>query len=488
MKSRSPDPCAVVIFGASGDLMSRKLAPALYNLQAEGIMPERTAIVGSSRTEYSDDEFRALLKKEVEDHSRNAPTEDAWRKIAQDIFYVQGDVTDEASWTALKKRLGEIDEACGTRGNRVWYMATLPRFFGTIAEQIGKNGLLDSGGWHRLVVEKPFGTNLASARQLNAILRNHFAEDEIFRIDHYLGKETVQNLLVFRFANAIFEPIWTRRYVDHVQITVAEDGGVGSRGNFYDQTGALRDVAQNHLLQLLTLVAMEPPVSWDPDSIRDEKTKVLRAVRRWRTAECAEVVARGQYEGYRDEDGVSPTSAAETFVAMQLMVDNWRWSGVPFYLRTGKQLPSRATEITIQFQMVPHLLFARTLVEELQPNQLTIRIQPDEGFSLYFGTKVPGPEVEVRTVDMEFDYDTDFASGSPEAYERLLMDCMLGDQTLFTRSDEIEEAWEIVDPVLDYWSQGGRPGSYASGTWGPESAEELIRRSHRRWRNPATES
>ena len=487
MKTRSPDPCAVVIFGASGDLMSRKLAPALYNLQAEGIMPERTAIVGTSRTEYTDKQFRELLHKEVKEHSRNEPTDETWQKVAEDIFYVRADVTDEASWAALKTRLNEIDEICGTKGNRVWYMATLPRFFGTIAEQIGKNGLLDSGGWHRLVVEKPFGTNLASAKQLNATLRNHFTEEEIFRIDHYLGKETVQNLLVFRFANAIFEPIWNHRYIDHVQITVAEDSGVGSRGNFYDQTGALRDVAQNHLLQLLTLVALEPPVSWDPDSIRDEKTKVLRAVRRWKTAECADVVARGQYEGYRSEEGVAEKSSTETFVSMRLFVDNWRWSEVPFYLRTGKNLASRATEITIQFQRVPHLLFARTLVEELKPNQLTIRIQPDEGFSLYFGTKVPGPDVEVRTVDMEFDYDTDFASGSPEAYERLLMDCMLGDQTLFTRSDEIEEAWEIVDPILEYWAQGGRPGIYASGTWGPESAEELIRRDGHRWRDPHTD-
>jgi len=488
MSARSPDPCAVVIFGASGDLMSRKLAPALYNLQAEEMLPDRTAIVGTSRTVYSDEEFRKLLHKEVEEHSRNRPTKEMWHKVSEDIFYVSGDVTDERSWTALKERLGEIDEKCGTRGNRVWYMATLPRFFGTIAEQIGKNGLLDTGGWHRLVVEKPFGTNLASARQLNATLRNHYSEDEIFRIDHYLGKETVQNLLVFRFANAIFEPIWNHQYIDHVQIMVAEDDGVGSRGDFYDQTGALRDVAQNHLLQLLTLVALEPPVSWDPDSIRDEKTKVLRAVRRWPTSDCAEVVTRGQYEGYRTEKGVSPRSAAETFVAMRLHIDNWRWSGVPFYLRTGKNLATRATEITIQFHRVPHLLFARTRVEELTPNQLTIRIQPDEGFSLYFGTKVPGPDIEVRTVDMEFDYETDFASGSPEAYERLLLDCMLGDQTLFTRSDEIEEAWEIVDPILEYWSQGGRPGIYRPGTWGPEAAEELIRRDNRRWHNPQTQS
>jgi glucose-6-phosphate 1-dehydrogenase len=484
MTTRSPDPCIVVIFGASGDLMKRKLAPALYNLQAEKILPERTAIVGSARTRYSDEQFRKHLREDVEKFSRNEIDDEIWDRVAGDIFYVPADVTSDEAWARLKSRLAEIDEQCGTRGNRVWYMATLPRFFGEIAEHIGKAGLLDTGGWHRLVVEKPFGTDLASARELNSLLRNHFGEEEIFRIDHYLGKETVQNLLVFRFANAIFEPIWNHRYIDHVQITVAEDSGVGSRGNFYEQTGALRDVAQNHLLQLLALVTMEPPVSWDPDSIRDEKTKVLRAVRRWSSGNCGTVVSRGQYDGYRAEEGVDPKSSTETFIAMKLHVDNWRWSEVPFYLRTGKNLPSRATEITIEFQRVPHLLFARTLVEELEPNHLTIRIQPNEGFSLFFGAKVPGPDVEVRTVDMEMDYVTDFRSGTPEAYERLLLDCMLGDQTLFTRSDEIEQAWAVVDPILDYWSAGGRPGLYAKGTWGPESSEELIRRDGHRWRNP----
>ena len=484
MTTRSPDACVVVIFGASGDLMKRKLAPALYNLRAEGILPGRTAIVGSSRTRFSDEEFRKSLRDDVAEFSRSGIDDAKWTDVARDIFYVPGDVTDEESWAALKERLAEIDEECGTGGNRVWYMATLPRFFGTIAEQIGKAGLLDTGGWQRLVVEKPFGTDLASAHELNAVLRNDFTEDQIFRIDHYLGKETVQNLLVFRFANAIFEPIWDHRYIDHVQITVAEDGGVGSRGNFYEQTGALRDVAQNHLLQLLALVTMEPPVSWEPDAIRDEKTKVLRSVRRWSVGACGSVVSRGQYEGYRDEEGIEERSSTETFVAMKLHVDNWRWSQVPFYLRTGKNLPSRATEITIEFQKVPHLLFAQTLVEELEPNHLTIRIQPNEGFSLFFGTKVPGPDVEVRTVDMEFDYETDFQSGTPEAYERLLLDCMLGDQTLFTRSDEIEEAWAIVDPILEYWSGGGRPGTYERGSWGPESAEEMIRGDGRRWRNP----
>ncbi|MGH2757063.1 MAG: glucose-6-phosphate dehydrogenase, partial [Actinomycetota bacterium] len=370
------------------------------------------------------------------------------------------------------------------KGNRVWYLATAPGFFGAIAEQLGKSGLLDTGGWQRLVIEKPFGTDLASARELNATLSAAFSEDQIFRIDHYLGKETVQNLLVFRFANAIFEPIWNRRYVDHVQITVAEDIGIEDRGPFYEQTGALRDVGQNHLMQLLALIGMEPPVAWDATAIRNEKVQVLKAVRRFAPEECELCVVRGQYDGYREVLGTDPKSSTETFVGLKLAIDNWRWAGVPFYVRTGKKLPSRATEVAIHFQRVPHLLFAKTAVQQLDPNVLTIRVQPDEGISLSFGTKVPGPEVSVTTVDMEFDYETDFGSGTPEAYERLLMDCMNGDATLFTRADEIEEAWGIVDPILEYWRRGGVPGRYGPGSWGPTSSDELMRRDGRRWREP----
>ncbi|MDQ3940745.1 MAG: glucose-6-phosphate dehydrogenase, partial [Actinomycetota bacterium] len=402
--------------------------------------------------------------------------------LSEDLAYIPGDVNDEELFRKLKERLEQIDERQGTNGNRVWYMATLPRFFPLIGEQIAKAGLTDTGGWQRLVVEKPFGHDLRSAKELNDLLRHRFSEDQIYRIDHYLGKETVQNLLVFRFANAIFEPIWNRRYIDHVQITVAESLGVERRGSYYDQTGALRDVAQNHLLQLLALVAMEPPVAWDAHAIRDEKVQVLRAVRRWATTDCADVVARGQYEGYREEDGVDGRSSTETFVAMKLMIDNWRWADVPFFVRTGKKLPDKTTEIAIQFQRVPHLLFAKTAVEELEPNVLVIRIQPDEGFSLTFGTKVPGPEVEVETVNMDFDYETRFGSGTPEAYERLLLDCMLADATLFARADEIEEAWEIVDPIIDYWNTGGKPGTYAAGSWGPRSSDDLLQ-GGRRWRN-----
>jgi glucose-6-phosphate 1-dehydrogenase len=473
----------VVIFGASGDLTHRKLAPALHNLRAEGLIPAETAILGTSRTEHADEDFAKNLRDALDEHSRIKPNDETWP--ATNVFYVPGDATDEGLYRQLGKKLEEIDENLGTGGNRVWYLATAPAFFPTIVEAIGKTGLIETGGWQRVVVEKPFGHDLESARALNVTLSHHLAEDQIFRIDHYLGKETVQNLLVFRFANAIFEPIWNRRYVDHVQITVAEDLGVESRGAFYEQTGALRDVGQNHLLQLLALIAMEPPNAWDADAIRSEKVQVLQAVRRWATSECANNVARGQYEGYRNEKDVAADSSTETFVAMKLLVDDWRWADVPFYLRTGKRMPSKSTEVAIQFKRVPHLLFAKTAVEELEPNVLTIRIQPDEGISLSFGTKVPGPEVNVSTVDMEFDYETDFGSGSPEAYERLLLDCMLGDATLFARADEIEEAWEIVDPMLQHWSAGGRPGMYKPGTWGPASADELLRRDGRGWRDPS---
>jgi len=482
VKAKAPDPCVVVIFGASGDLTKRKLFPALHNLQAEGAMPKETSVVGTARTEYSDEEFANTMRAAVEEHSRLDVTDDSWDVFTHDIAYVPGDATGDDLFRNLKERLERIDQERGTGGNRVWYLATAPQFFATIAEQIAKHGLLDTGGWQRLVVEKPFGRDVRSARELNAAVSERFAEKDIFRIDHYLGKETVQNLLVFRFANAIFEPIWNRRYVDNIQITVAEDIGVGSRGAFYEQTGALRDVGQNHLLQLMALIAMEPPVSWDPEAIRNEKVQVLKAVRRWSPADCAGVIARGQYDGYRDEEGVDPRSSTETFVAMELHIENWRWAGVPFYLRTGKRLPLKTTQIRIEFQRVPHLLFEKTAVEELESNALLIRIQPDEGFSLTFGAKAPSHEINVETAQMDFDYETRFGSGTPEAYERLLLDAMQGDATLFTRADEIEEAWDIVDPMLDHWAKGGTPGTYEQGTWGPRSADDLL--SPRRWHNP----
>ncbi|MCA1709986.1 MAG: glucose-6-phosphate dehydrogenase, partial [Actinobacteria bacterium] len=345
-----------VIFGASGDLAKRKLLPALHNLQSERLIPDETSILGTSRSKYSNEEFKTMMREGVEEHSRIAPTEETWCEIERDIYYVPGDINDDGLYRELGRQLDAIDKERNTNGNRVRYMATLPQFFSTIAQQIAKAGLLDTGGWQRLVVEKPFGHDLASARELNSLLSSNYSEDQIYRIDHYLGKETVQNLLVFRFANAIFEPIWNRRYVNAVQITVAEALGVEGRGGFYEQTGAMRDVAQNHLLQLLALVAMEPPVAWDANAIRDEKVQVLRGVRRWSSNEAGSIASRGQYEGYRDEPDVDPRSSTETFVAMKLLVDDWRWAGVPFYLRTGKKLPSKATEIAIEFQRVPHLL------------------------------------------------------------------------------------------------------------------------------------
>jgi glucose-6-phosphate 1-dehydrogenase len=481
----APEPFAMIIFGASGDLTRRKLFPALYNLHRESLIPDQTAVIGNARTAFSREEFIAEMRKATEEHSRTKPTTKEWDSFARDVYYVPGEAGNPELYERLQERLEAVDAQCGTAGNRLWYLATLPELFSVIPEQLAKGGLLDTGGRQRVIVEKPFGSDLASARALNVGLGQSLSEDQIFRIDHYLGKETVQNLFVFRFANAIFEPIWNRRYIDHVQITVAEQLGIGSRAAFYERVGALRDVGQNHMLQLLSHIAMEPPVSWDADSIRDEKVKVLRAIRRWSSSDMSTVAARGQYEGYREERGVDPRSRTETFFAAKLLVDDWRWAGVPFYLRTGKRLPVQATEVAIQFQRVPHLLFRKTAVEELEPNQLVIRIQPDEGCSLTFGTKVPGPEIEVRTVDMEFDYESDFGSGTPEAYERLILDCMLGDATLFARSDEIEAAWAIFDPLLEYWSQGGRPSPYSPGTWGPPSADELVRRDGRRWREPA---
>jgi glucose-6-phosphate 1-dehydrogenase len=484
---RTPDPCALVIFGASGDLTKRKLFPALYSLALRHLLPERFAILGVSRTEESDDEFREAMKRAVQEFGRDAFQQETWDWLAERTRYVPTDATDAESLRPSAKVLNEYDERFGTGGNRVYYLAVPPMALSTLVEMIGTHRMAE--GWTRLIVEKPFGRDLASAKELNALLLQHFDESEVFRIDHYLGKETVQNLLALRFANGIFEPIWNRQFVDHIQITVAESMGIEGRAAFYEQAGAIRDIFQNHLLQLAALTAMEPPIDFTADSVRNEKVKVLRAMH----TPGPKHVVRGQYgpgfiegeevPGYRDEDGVARDSLTETYVAAKLFVDNWRWADTPFYVRAGKRLARRETTIAIEFKRAPHPPFEDTSGEELQPNVLVVHIQPDEGVSLEFAAKVPGQGLTLRTVHMDFLYGGAFRTGIPEAYERLILDCMLGDQTLFTRSDEVEEQWSLVDAIVAFWKRD-RPAfpNYESGTWGPAAADELMRRDGRSWR------
>ena len=494
---RTPQPAVIVIFGATGDLTSRKLLPGLYSLAVQQLLPPETAIVGAARTALADDEFRAMMREGVEKHSRIPVDDDIWEGFARRLMYVTVPFTEEAGYRRLAEVIAGKDRDQGTRGNRLFYLATAPEYFPIIAENLGKVGLADEGDgarFARLVVEKPFGQDLQSARELNARLQHVFRERQVYRIDHYLGKETVQNLLVLRFGNAIFEPIWNRRYVDHVQITVAEDLGVGTRGGYYDESGALRDIVQNHMLQVLSIIAMEPPARFESRDVRDEKVKVLRAIPPFDDpAVVRRETVRGQYgpgwiggervPSYREERGVDPESNTETFVAMRVTVDNWRWSGTPFYLRTGKRLPRRATEVAIQFKPAPHLPFATTAVETVQPNLLILRIQPDEGASLRFLAKVPGPQLDMRSVSMDFAYGSSFLRGSPEAYERLLLDALLGDSTLFARWDEVERAWEIMEGVIREWhAHRADFPNYEAGTWGPPAADELIARDGHVWR------
>jgi glucose-6-phosphate 1-dehydrogenase len=489
---RVPDPAVLVLFGATGDLAHRKVLPALYQLWRTNLLPHEFLLLAVGRREYDDDAFRAEIRKSLEQFSRVLPLDEpAWRSFEQRIMYHRLDFADAAGFDALGTRLETIDEEHGTRGNRLYYLATQPSQFAEIVAQLGRVGLdheHHDGGWRRIVIEKPFGHDLDSAKRLNREVGKVFRESQVYRIDHYLGKETVRNLLVFRFGNGIFEPLWNRRYVDHVQITVAESIGIGNRGAFYEETGASRDVLQNHLLQLVSLVAMEPPATFEADALRDEKVKVLRAI----ASEPKDMV-RGQYgpgwvaatrvPGYRQEPDVDPESETETFVAARLTIDDWRWSGVPFYVRTGKRLPKRSTEIAIQYREVPHRLFREAAVDP-DPNLLVIRVQPDEGIMLRFGAKVPGLGMDIRSVTMDFTYGSAFSVDSPDAYETLILDALQGDASLFTRADEVEEAWSIVDPTIDAWANEAAPDfpNYDAGTWGPPEADDLLARDGRRWR------
>ena len=490
-----PQPCALVIFGATGDLAHRKLIPALYNLAAAGELPPAVTVIGFARRPKKDDEFHNELAETTKQFSRQPVRDEIWKTFAQSLFYHQSEFEDQEGYQSLAKRLEQVDKDRGTRGNRLFYFAAAPEQFEPILKNLKAAGLNKpkEGSWARVIIEKPFGRDLASARELNRVVRDAFSEDQTYRIDHFLGKETAQNILVLRFANAIFEPIWNARYIDHLQITAAETLGVEARGGYYETAGALRDMVQNHMLQLLCLVAMEPPTDLGADSIRDEKVKVVRSLRRYAPQQVGKYVVRAQYTagavggkpvvGYREEEKVNPNSETETYVALRMLVDNWRWSDVPIYVRVGKRLPKSATEISVHFKRAPMVLFNRDSTS-LDQNVLVIRIQPDEGISLRMMAKIPGTSLRIEPVKMDFHYGTSFGKASPEAYERLLLDAMSGDPTLFARRDEVEEAWAFIDPIEYTWSQKENAPAlcfYPAGSWGPEEADELLARDGRTW-------
>jgi glucose-6-phosphate 1-dehydrogenase len=500
---RVAGPCVLVMFGVTGDLARKKLMPAVYDLANRGLLPPGFSLVGYARRDWEHEDFAQLTYEAVKEHARTPFRETVWQQLSEGVRFVQGDFDDDAAFDKLARTVRALDEERGTGGNYAFYLSIPPKFFPTVVQQLKRSGLSDPAAasgiaptgsgrrpWRRVVIEKPFGHDLASARELNATLDGVFPPEAVFRIDHYLGKETVQNILALRFANEMYEPIWNRSYVDHVQISMAEDIGIGGRAGYYDGIGAARDVIQNHLLQLLALTAMEEPVAFDADSLRTEKEKILSAVRL--PSDLALGTARGQYAagwqgglavpGYLEEDGIPADSRTETYAALKLGVDTRRWAGVPFYLRAGKRLPRRMTEIAMMFQRAPHLPFAATDTKELGQNALVIRIQPDEGITVRFGSKVPGTAMEVRDVNMDFAYGESFTESSPEAYERLLLDVLIGDPPLFPRQQEVELGWRILDPVEEFWASHTKPEQYPAGTGGPAGADEMMARDGRSWR------
>jgi glucose-6-phosphate 1-dehydrogenase len=492
--NRIAGPSALIIFGVTGDLARKKLMPAVYDLANRGLLPPGFALVGFARRDWEDQDFAKVVHDAVAQYARTPFDEDVWKQLAEGIRFVQGEFDDDKAFLELKKTLAELDETRGTMGNHAFYLSIPPKSFPQVTEQLRRSGLADQVGdeWRRVVIEKPFGSDLKTARELNTVVESVFPPDSVFRIDHYLGKETVQNILALRFANEMYEPIWNANYVDHVQITMAEDIGVGGRAGYYDGIGAARDVIQNHLLQLLALTAMEEPVSFAASDLRAEKEKVLSAVRLPKDLSAA--TARGQYSGgwqggervvgFLDEDGMNPKSLTETFAAIRLDIGTRRWAGVPFYLRAGKRLGRRVTEIAVVFKRAPQYLFAESQTGVLGQNALVIRVQPDEGVTLRFGSKVPGAGMQVRDVTMDFGYGHAFTEASPEAYERLILDVLLGDPPLFPRHEEVELSWKILDPIEEFWSTQGQPEQYRPGTWGPTSADELLARDGRVWRRP----
>jgi glucose-6-phosphate 1-dehydrogenase len=491
---KTAGPCSLVIFGVTGDLARKKLMPAVYDLANRGLLPPGFSLVGFARRDWADQDFGQVVHEAVRENARTPFREDVWRHLAEGFRFVPGNFDDAQAFDQLSQTVAALDAERGTGGNHAFYLSIPPKFFAQVCQQLDRSGLSEptADTWRRVVIEKPFGHDLTSARELNDIVSQVFPPDAVFRIDHYLGKETVQNVLALRFANQMFEPIWNANYVDHVQITMAEDIGIGGRAGYYDGIGAARDVIQNHLLQLLALTAMEEPVSFDANDLRTEKEKVLSAVRVPRDIGAA--TARGAYaqgwqggqpvRGYLQEEGIPASTTTETYAAVKLEIDTRRWAGVPFYLRTGKRLGRRVTEIAIVFKQAPHLPFEKTATEELGRNALVVRVQPDEGVTMRFGSKVPGTAMEVRDVTMDFGYGHAFTESSPEAYERLILDVLLGDPPLFPRHREVELSWRILDPIEEFWAKSGRPEPYPAGTWGPRSADALMERDGRTWRLP----